>query len=213
MRHYFFGLALVIALHQAAGAAGNSTNSSASPEPAAEISSSQANTMKIRLRIKDAVLTATLRRSKTAQDFVSLLPITLTLNDLFRREKYGRLPRELSEGGDRTHSYEVGQVVYWSPGPDVAIFYRHDRQSIPDPGIIVVGKLDSGVEALNVDGPVKVTIELANQSSSQTEEAGETSNPLPAAAPTLEDLRTVAGWPNVFSAIPIVKSVFEKRPK
>jgi 4-carboxymuconolactone decarboxylase len=191
MKRYLFGLALAMAFHQAACSAGNSTTSGTSPEPAAETAAKHADPMKIRLRIKDAVLTATLRRSKTAQDFVSLLPITLTLNDLFRREKYGHLPRQLSEGEERTHSYEVGEVVYWSPGPDVAIFYRHDRQSIPDPGIIVIGKIDSGVEALNVVGPVKVTIELANQSSSQTE-AGETSNRLPAAVPTLEDLRTVA---------------------
>ena len=129
--------------------------------------------------------------SKTTQDFVSLLPITLTMNDLFDREKYGHLPRPLSEEGKRTHRYEIGEVVYWSPGPDLAIFYRQDRQSIPEPGIIVIGKIDSGVEALNVDGPIKVTIELANQSSNQTE-VGEKSNPLPAAVPTLEDLRTVA---------------------
>jgi hypothetical protein len=43
---------------------------------------------------------------------------------------------------------------------DVAIFYRHDGQSIPSPGIIVMGKIDSGVEALNVPGSVKVIIEL-----------------------------------------------------
>ena len=50
-------------------------------------------------------------------------------------------------------------MIYWSPGPDVAMFYRQDGQSIPSPGIIVMGKIDSGVEALNVPGSVKVTIE------------------------------------------------------
>jgi hypothetical protein len=40
------------------------------------------------------------------------------------------------------------------------MFYRHDGQSIPAPGIIVIGKIDSGVEALSVPGSVKVTIEL-----------------------------------------------------
>ena len=38
--------------------------------------------------------------------------------------------------------------------------YRHDGQPIPSPGIIVIGKIDSDVEALNVPGSVKVTIEL-----------------------------------------------------
>jgi hypothetical protein len=42
----------------------------------------------------------------------------------------------------------------------VAIFYRHDGQSIPSPGIIVIGKVDSGVETLNVPGAVNLTVEL-----------------------------------------------------
>ena len=86
--------------------------------------------------------------NKTTQDFVSLLPLTLTMNDLFRREKFAHLPRAISKEGKRTHTYEVGDIAYWPPGPDVAIFYRHDGQEIPDPGIIVIGKIDSGVEAL-----------------------------------------------------------------
>ena len=116
--------------------------------------------MKIGLRVGDKALTATLIDSQTTRDFVSLLPFTLTMNDLFRREKFGHLPRAISEGGEPTKRYEVGDVVYWPPGPDLAVFYRHDGQKIPDPGIIVIGKIDSGVEALNVPGAVKVKVEL-----------------------------------------------------
>ncbi len=54
----------------------------------------------------------------------------------------------------------VGDIAYWPPGPDAAVFYRHDGQKIPDPGIIVIGKIDSGVEALNVPGSLKVAIEV-----------------------------------------------------
>src|SRR5439155_23124319 len=97
--------------------------------------------------------------SETARDFVSVMPLPHVFNGLFGREKIGHLPRAISEGGKQTRTYEVGDVIYWSPGPDVAIYYRHDGQSIPAPGIIVIGKIDSGVEALNVPGSVKVTIE------------------------------------------------------
>ncbi|WP_241759346.1 cyclophilin-like fold protein [Pyxidicoccus parkwayensis] len=120
----------------------------------------EARTMKIRLKVGDKVLTATLRDNETSRDFVSLLPLTLTMNDLFKREKFAHLPRAISQGGGRTHTYEVGDFVYWPPGPDVAIFYRHDGQFI-DSGIITMGALDSGVDALNVPGSVKVTVELA----------------------------------------------------
>jgi hypothetical protein len=51
--------------------------------------------MQIRLKLEDRILTATLIDSKTAQDFISLLPLTLTMNDLFRTEKFGHLPRAI----------------------------------------------------------------------------------------------------------------------
>jgi hypothetical protein len=116
--------------------------------------------MKVTLRIKDKTITATLIDSKTTRDFVSLLPLTLTMNDLFGREKFAHLPKALSTEGKRVRTFEVGEIAYWSPGPDVAIFYRQDGDKIPDPGIIVIGKLDSGAETLNVDGSIKITIEL-----------------------------------------------------
>ena len=53
------------------------------------------------------------------------------MSDLFKREKYGRLPRSLTAGGKPQSSYEIGNIVYWSPGPDIAIFYAHDGESIP----------------------------------------------------------------------------------
>ena len=117
--------------------------------------------MKIRLKIVDKEITATLIDSETTRDFVSLLPLKLTMNDLFGREKFGHLPRAISEGGKRTRTYEVGDVIYWSPGPDVAIFYRHDGQEIPESGIIVIGKIESGMEALNVPGSIRATVELS----------------------------------------------------
>jgi hypothetical protein len=121
----------------------------------------QPNTMKIRLTLDNGkAITATLIDSETTRDFLSLLPLTLTMNDLFGREKFFHLPRAISEGGKRTRTYEVGDVIYWSPGPDVAVYYRHDGQSIPSPGIIAIGKIDSGVEALDVPGSVRATIEL-----------------------------------------------------
>src|SRR5262249_40898641 len=188
MRRVFLVLAAVMALHQPACDAASST----SPEPATESSPKQPDSMKIKLTIEDRVLTATVTDSKTARDFVSLLPLTLTMSDLFGREKFGHLPREISEGGKRTHTYEIGDIAYWSPGPDVAIFYSHGGQSIPDPGVIVIGKIDSGVETLNIDGSVRVKIEVAGQSSDQKDKLAPTSIALPASVPTLEDLRTVA---------------------
>jgi hypothetical protein len=163
MRRIFLAFAFALALVHAGCGADNTTANSAPPNSPTKTSTLESQIMKIRLKIDDKVITATLNDSKTTRDFISLLPLTLTMNDLFRREKFAHLPRPISEEGKRSHTYEVGQVVYWSPGPDVAIFYRNDGEKIPNPGIIVIGKIDSGVAALDVAGSVKVTIELHDE--------------------------------------------------
>ena len=83
------------------------------------------------------------------------------MNDLFGREKYGDLPRALSEAGPRKNRYEVGDIAYWSPDHQVALYYRQAGESIPSPGIIPIAKIDAGTEAFNVPGSLKVTIEVA----------------------------------------------------
>ncbi|PYL85456.1 MAG: hypothetical protein DMF23_03570 [Verrucomicrobia bacterium] len=150
MTRTFLGLMSAMALSYAAVADENTTTK-------------DGDSMKIIVKVGDKALTATLIDSKTAKDLVSLLPLTLTMNDLFGREKFGHLPRPISTDGKRTHTYEVGDIAYWSPGPDVAIYYRHDGEKIPNPGIIVIGKLDPGVEAFHVPGSVEVKITAANE--------------------------------------------------
>ena|SRR6266567_3221122 len=154
-RRLFLALALAMALIHDACGADSGTRSSARSEPPTQ----HANMMKIRITVNGKATTATLLDSDTTRDFISLLPLTLTMNDLFGREKFGHLPRAISTDGKRTHTYEVGDVAYWSPGPDVAIYYRHDGEKIPAPGIIAIGKMDSGVQALDMPGSVRVTFE------------------------------------------------------
>ena len=149
----------LVALAMALISAACGANASGAP---VERDPTRPNRMKIRLRVEGKELTATLIDSQISRDFIALLPLTLTMDDLFRREKYGPLPRALSKG-ERTHSYEIGDIGYWSPGPDVAIYYRNDGEQIPDPGIILIGKIDFGVEAFNVPGSVKVTVEAVSK--------------------------------------------------
>ena len=117
--------------------------------------------MKISIKIAGKTLTATLSDNRTARDFVALLPLNLSMNDLFGREKFARLPKALSHEGPRSHTYEVGDIAYWSPTQDVAIYYQQDREPIPSPGIIPIGKIDAGTEAFHVPGLVQVTIKPA----------------------------------------------------
>ena len=124
-------------------------------------SAQRSHNMKINLNIGGKVVTATLADNATARDFVSILPLNVAMNDLFGREKYGDLPRALSEDGPRKSRYEVGDIAYWSPDHQFAFYYHQDGKSIPSPGIIPIAKIDRGAEAFNAPGSVKVRIELA----------------------------------------------------
>ena len=137
------------------------TSKAETPSSSERASSETTHNMKINITISGKTLTATLANNPTARDFASLLPLKVSMNDLFGREKYGDLPRAISETGPRTHSYHVGDIAYWSPDHQLAVYYRQDNQTIPSPGVIPVAKIDAGIEAFQVPGSVKVTIERA----------------------------------------------------
>jgi hypothetical protein len=118
----------------------------------------QTDSMKISLRIGDRVLTATLIDSATTRDFISLLPLTLTLKDYAGIEKISDLPKRLStkdvpSGSDPS----IGDITYYAPWGNLAIFYRDFGYSS---GLVILGKIDGGIEDLNVPGSIDVTIGL-----------------------------------------------------
>ena len=117
--------------------------------------------MKIKINIGGKTVIASLAGNATAWDFASALPLSVLMKDLFGREKYGDLPKALSETGPRKNTYEVGDIAYWSPDHQFAVYYYQDGESIPSPGIIPIAKIDAGIEAFNVRGSVKVSIEVA----------------------------------------------------
>jgi hypothetical protein len=118
----------------------------------------QADSMKIRLKVGDTVLTATLIDGATTRDFASLLPLTLTLEDYAGTEKISDLPKRLStENAPSGSDPSVGDITYYAPWGNLAIFYRDSGYAS---GLVILGKIDSGIEAFNVAGSVKVTVEL-----------------------------------------------------
>jgi hypothetical protein len=115
---------------------------------------------RIRIRMGDQVVTGTLNQSEAARDFASMLPLTIDMDDHLRREKTGVIPGRLSERTQGSRTYEVGDLGHWRPRNTFVIFYRHDGLTIPGPGIVRIGKLDSGMEVFDIPGTVKVTVEL-----------------------------------------------------
>ena len=116
-----------------------------------------ADNMKIRLTINGKAISATLTTNGTAKDFLSLLPMTLTLDDYAATEKIAYLPRKLSTADAPPGSDpSVGDIAYYAPWGNLAIFYRDAAYAR---GLIPLGRIDSGIEALSVAGPLKATIE------------------------------------------------------
>jgi hypothetical protein len=155
-------LALAWAIAFACVAQGAEQGSSAHPEkPTTDVSSRGTDAMKIRLTIDGKAMTATLLDNATARDFLALLPLTLTLEDYAETEKISYLPRKLSTSAAPAGSDpSVGDITYYAPWGNLAIFYRDFGYSR---GLIRLGRIDSGIEALNPPGPLKVTIARADK--------------------------------------------------
>jgi hypothetical protein len=80
------------------------------------------------------------------RDFISLLPLSLTLRDHAGTEKVGDLPKRLStSGAPPGFNPEVGTFAYYAPWGNLAIFYRDFGYS---PGLLKLGHIGEGVESL-----------------------------------------------------------------
>jgi hypothetical protein len=116
--------------------------------------------MKIRIDVEGAAaMTGTLEDSATARDFASLLPLTVTLDDYAGTEKISDLPKRLStEGAPAGFDPSAGDITYYAPWGNLAIFYRGFRYSS---GLVKLGAIESGGAALNRPGSLRATIEPA----------------------------------------------------
>jgi hypothetical protein len=122
------------------------------------ISHRQERTMKIRMDVDGAAITATLDDNETSREFVSLFPLTLTLKDYAETEKISALPRKLStEGAPPGSDPSIGDITYYAPWGNLAVFYKDFGYS---QGLVKLGRIDFGVDALNRRGPLKVKFDL-----------------------------------------------------
>jgi hypothetical protein len=56
--------------------------------------------------------------------------------------------------------YQVGELAYWPPSNEIAIFYADDGQTIPQPGLVRLGTIDIGLEVIAAAGnDFQLTIE------------------------------------------------------
>ena len=140
----FFALIFAAALSSTVGSARAQQSGTPAAAAPGEASHQPVTAMKIRIRLEDKVITATLADNPTSRDFVSLLPLTLTS----------------TEGAPPGSDPAIGDIAYYAPWGNLALFYKDFRYSS---GLIKLGKIDSGAEVINVADRLRVKIELVGK--------------------------------------------------
>ena len=83
--------------------------------------------MKMNVQIGGQIFTATLADTKAAQEFVQMLPMTITLDDYGGFEKVGSLGRSLTASNSQTTT-EAGDIVLYN-GSNIVMFYGSNSWS------------------------------------------------------------------------------------
>lgn len=129
----------------------------ASVSAAATAPSAAKNDIRIKITVGDKALTATLEDNPTTRVLLKKLPLTLPMEDLYRREMCFHFDEALPAINVRNRSYELGEIIYWPPRHSFVIMYRQNGEQF---AMQHIGRVDSGVEIFAKTGNVDVTFEL-----------------------------------------------------
>ena len=117
----------------------------------------QGETMNIKMTVAGQIITAALEESQSARDFFAMLPLTLPLEDYAGTEKIAYLPQRLTtQGAPKGMDPQVGDITYYAPWGNLAIFYRDFGYS---DGLIKLGRIESGLAHLTAAPATSITIE------------------------------------------------------
>ena len=123
-------------------------------------SSASTGSARIVLRFGDEFATATLSDTPAAREFAAMLPLQLKLHDPMGQAKSGPLPRRIAAaGGEPVFDPAVGEIYYSANSSTFAIFYEDLGQSIPDPGLIRLGTVDTRTDRIAEAGN-RLTVQI-----------------------------------------------------
>jgi hypothetical protein len=100
-------------------------------------------------------VTAELVDNDATRSLIQMLPLTIEMRDHLRQEKTGNLPSPLP-AVERQLDFSTGTLGLWSSDHFV-IYYRDGR--VPQPGIILLGRVTDDVSMFDRPGPVTVRVE------------------------------------------------------
>ena len=120
---------------------------------------SEATSMKVNITVGDRTITATMEDNAAGRDFLSRLPLEVTLNDYNNTTEkiFYPNPALTTEGVTRGCAPTPGDITIYAPWGNVAIFCKNWSHSND---LIRIGRIDgNGIEALTVGGDIRVKIE------------------------------------------------------
>ena len=122
--------------------------------------SASMDAVRIVLRFGDQSAAATLADTPAAREFSAMLPLELTLRDPMGQAKSGPLPRPIDVSGVQpVFDPAVGQIYYSAPSGTFAIFHDDLGQSVPDPGLVRLGAVDTGLDRI-ADAGNRFTVQI-----------------------------------------------------
>lgn len=95
----------------------------------------------------------------TVRDFLSLLPVTMTLEEFNGHEKIGYFARELTVEGSPGSDPEDGDLIYFAPWGNLGFYYNTSGIGYSDQ-TIHIGTYEATLEQLEALSREPVTIEV-----------------------------------------------------
>lgn len=135
-------------------ASASAEDTASSSVPSTRSRHSQASTMEVRVNGK--TFTATFSDTKAADEFRSLLPLTVDATELNGNEKYAELEQSLSTDGEKVVSHiEAGDIFLYG-GNDVVLFYETHANS--SWSYVPIAHIDDADDLADAVGSGDVTI-------------------------------------------------------
>lgn len=142
-----------------AGTAPSSPTASASPSTGATTSPSESSSAQnvegtvVRFTVGSASVDVTIGEDTPAtRDFVSMLPMTLELEEFNGREKIADLPRELAYESSPGSDPEDGDLIYFVPWGNIGFYYNTSGTGYSDQTIHLGTYQASESELANFEG-------------------------------------------------------------
>jgi len=119
------------------------------------------SSVRVVVRFGDEFATATLSDSPAGREFAAMLPLRLKLNDPMGQAKSGQLLRPIDASGVApVFDPAVGELYYSAASSTFAIFYDDLGQFIPDPGLVRLGAVDTGMDRI-ADAGNRFTVQIS----------------------------------------------------